>query len=365
MPVLEDYLMSQQPVDPVQYSDEARKKALWQGVLQAGLAMMADQGKVYRTKGEAKGSGMASLGKAGMAGLQGYNEALESDLKAQQARELMAMKRMAAGQKSSGEFKTATIKKPGPDGKPHYYSMNPQTGVYDMDQGPVMDETFKRPTTFQAAIVDGESVAIQPNPNTQQMEYWDTKLKNWKILDKPFTLTGQILNPTEASMLGVPYGTTKTEAAGQGMSAVPQAKREVLASFDTAVNILKDVETYSKKVNTFNAGIGGATRLAKGVSNWAGGKTQTAPDVTALMNKTGELSMLIRALGEKGALAEGDVARGLKLIPTEFDTSTVAKQKLNDLRDLFAKNKQTMLISFTTPIGGKSDKSKPDPLGLR
>lgn len=129
MPVLEDYLMqNQQPVQPIEYSDEARKQALWQGVLQAGLAMMADQGKVYRTKGEARGSGIASLGKAGQAGLKGYNEALGADLKNSQTQELMNIKRKTAAQQQvpkDFKFTGASVFR-GNDG--NWWRWNPKTG---------------------------------------------------------------------------------------------------------------------------------------------------------------------------------------------------------------------------------------------
>ena len=70
---------------------------------------------------------------------------------------------------------------------------------------------------------------------------------------------------------------------------------------------------------------------------------QSNPDLNAYEAfGQGTLAPLIRAIGEKGALAEGDIQRGINLIPktgNKFgelpDTSVVARQKMKQLRDWF------------------------------
>lgn len=54
----------------------------------------------------------------------------------------------------------------------------------------------------------------------------------------------------------------------------------------------------------------------------------------------GAISSLVRSLGEKGALSDGDVERALNLLPTIFplpDTGKVAQGKLNELERLIAR----------------------------
>ena len=71
---------------------------------------------------------------------------------------------------------------------------------------------------------------------------------------------------------------------------------------------------------------------------------QSNPDLNAYEAfGQGTLAPLIRAIGEKGALAEGDIQRGINLIPktgNKFgelpDTSVVARQKMKQLRDWFS-----------------------------
>lgn len=70
---------------------------------------------------------------------------------------------------------------------------------------------------------------------------------------------------------------------------------------------------------------------------------QSNPDLNAYEAfGAGTLAPLIRAIGEKGALAEGDIQRGINLIPktgNKFgelpDTSVVARQKMKQLRGWF------------------------------
>lgn len=70
---------------------------------------------------------------------------------------------------------------------------------------------------------------------------------------------------------------------------------------------------------------------------------QSNPDLNAYEAfGQGTLAPLIRAIGEKGALAEGDIQRGINLIPKTGnkigelpDTSVVARQKMKQLREWF------------------------------
>jgi hypothetical protein len=55
--------------------------------------------------------------------------------------------------------------------------------------------------------------------------------------------------------------------------------------------------------------------------------------------RRGTVSPLARALGESGALAEGDVARAIELIPSIGETQYEADLKLNSLRSLLNRAK--------------------------
>ena len=84
-------------------------------------------------------------------------------------------------------------------------------------------------------------------------------------------------------------------------------------------------------------------RTKSGVSFAIDRAQQSNPDLNAYEAfGQGTLAPLIRAIGEKGALAEGDIQRGINLIPKTGnklgdlpDTSVVARQKMKQLRAWF------------------------------
>ena len=77
---------------------------------------------------------------------------------------------------------------------------------------------------------------------------------------------------------------------------------------------------------------------------------QTNPDATLLKAQSAYLSRIIRSLGEKGALAEGDVQRAFGAIPQVSDTEEVAVAKLAQLREVLSKYKAS--------ASGRKDKGK-------
>lgn len=245
------------------------------------------------------------------------------------------------------------------------YAGDTNKALTEINQNPDVKKAFqsfitgerKESTMMQFGMLDGRSVPIRQSPNSQKVEYHDLSSGTWKPAPPSLQFVNQMLNPIESAVLGVPYGTTKGQAADMGVSAVAPQKRGELASFDISQNILDDMEKYSKKVNTFPAGPAGMGRLYNAAKNTAGATLQTNPSAKALDSKAGELSNIIRAMGEKGTLAEGDVQRGLKLIPTVGDTKEVAEQKIKDLRELFKRNKGALVSSLTSPIKVNKERS--------
>jgi hypothetical protein len=134
------------------------------------------------------------------------------------------------------------------------------------------------------------------------------------------------LSVEEANKLGVPYGTTREQA--NGMMVMTPQQREAITGFDTARTIIADIQKYSERVNTASAGLSG--RGSQAMKLW-GAWTQSDPDAALLMSKAGELASVARSLGEKGALANQDVARAAALIPSVLDTREVAAQKIQDM----------------------------------
>lgn len=114
-----------------------------------------------------------------------------------------------------------------------------------------------------------------------------------------------------------------------------------------ALEVLDQIEELSQKVNTAAPGPLGVNRFISGTLNYLGAITQSNTDAALLRSKIGALSSLIRTLGEKGQLAEGDVERALYLIPSVFDSASFAKRKISELRDLIlAKTKPEFYLPY-------------------
>lgn len=194
------------------------------------------------------------------------------------------------------------------------------------------------------------------------------KLRDTAMVQEPATIAAgkiaatiperkaELLTPNEANELGVPFGTTKGEAAGiMPMTAV---QRAALASYDSARVIIADIGKYSEKVNTASGGLKG--KAQQSMKLW-GAWTQSDPDAAMLQSKAGELANLARSMGEKGALADKDVARAAALVPNVMDSREVAQQKLSDMSQLIndgeANFRKSLGIDARAP--GKSNKAVP------
>lgn len=151
----------------------------------------------------------------------------------------------------------------------------------------------------------------------------------------------ELLSPTEANELGLPFGTTKGEA--KGTMAITPHQRESLAGYDTSRAIIADIRQYSEKVNKAGAGLKGRAEQAKKL--W-GAWTQSDPDAHMLQTKMGELASVARSLGEKGALANSDVARAAALIPSVMDTRDIAQQKIKDMESIINKGESNFRKSL-------------------
>ena len=161
------------------------------------------------------------------------------------------------------------------------------------------------------------------------------------------------LSREDAQALGVPFGTTPRQA--QGIVPLSATQQEAATQFDAAGAAIKDIRRYSSKVNTAT---GPADRTVQGIAAWIGKTLQTNDDAVLLESKKGYMSLLVRSLGEKGTLNEGDINRALGLMPTLWDTKSIAGKKLDDLEALFDEIKKRRAVP-------SSERQRADPLGLR
>ena len=224
---------------------------------------------------------------------------------------------------------------------------------------------YGQPTTFtQLLTLD----PIQANALRQQaMVDEPAIIAAGKLRETIPEKNAELLTPAEANELGMPFGTTKGQA--KGSMAITPHQREALAGYDTSRVIIADIKKYSEKVNTAQGGLLGT--IQQGGKLW-GAWTQSNPDAALLMSKAGELASVARSLGEKGALANQDVARAAALVPSVLDTGVVAQKKIQDMikiiEDGEANYRKSLGVGGREPVkpGQAAPKqaapTKPDPL---
>lgn len=252
--------------------------------------------------------------------------------------------------------------------------VDPSTGqsVFNAPPAPAKPPDFGDRTESAAALYGqqhyGKAMTFSELLATDPIEA--QKIRQQTMVDEPATIAGaktaaniqeqqkQLLTPTEANELGVPFGTTKGEAAGT--MPITAQQRASLAAYDTTRAIMADIEQYSKRVNTASGGLKG--KAEQGAKLW-GAWTQSDPDAAMLQSKAGELATVARSLGEKGALADKDVARAAALVPSILDTKEVAQQKLRDMRALIdageASFRKSLGIDARAPVTSKKAAKAP------
>lgn len=182
------------------------------------------------------------------------------------------------------------------------------------------------------------------------------QLSTEKAATKEKAIEEELLTVDEAVKLGVPYGTTRSAATG--ITPRTTRQREISAAFAPAKTLLDQIETLSKKVNLSE---GGVARFAQGAKAKIGSVLQTNPDAALFEAQKSKLSLLVRALGEKGTLALQDIERVITGLPTLSDSKEVAQRKIKELRAFIASIESETERTFQQ-IGPQKNN---DPLGIR
>ncbi len=170
-----------------------------------------------------------------------------------------------------------------------------------------------------------------------------------------------ILTPAEAGTLGVPYGTKRKE--GFGKSPMTVQARNTIQSMGAAEAVLAQIEQAAlgelgpdKKTRTGGAITANSPteRALQAPGQFIGTLSQSNPAAVRLKNLgEGLLATFSRSVGgERGATTEQDVERARKLIPSIYDTTTIATQKLQDMRTLIAEIKSRAQTGAPVMPGG-------------
>jgi len=146
-----------------------------------------------------------------------------------------------------------------------------------------------------------------------------------------------------------PPGTTLRQAREGGYIPVAVNKQNLQASAQGANAVLDRLNELSNRIFTAGPGVTDRLLLA-GQRGWEYA-SQSNPDVALFESlKRGTLAPIIRSMGEKGTLAEGDVKRAIDLLPKMFpvpDSREVALTKLSQIRNILSE------ATGAKPVGKK------------
>ena len=167
------------------------------------------------------------------------------------------------------------------------------------------------------------------------------------IYQAPKIKEDEILTPNEAATLGVPYGTTKLQAAQFGITPEkiidpttallkslqiqsaqqslagidPKKVAEAKATFASADSLLSQVESMARKVITVENPWDVPGQY---IGGQLGAITKFNPDASVFLDTTKAFSSLLtRAAGEKGMLTDVDVQRIINALPKLTDTKSI------------------------------------------
>jgi len=189
-----------------------------------------------------------------------------------------------------------------------------------------------------------------------------TSYREWELAGKPGTYadwakkggtTGQdlseVLSPYEAQALRVPYGTTKGQAMGMGITPLPSGLRSKQA--DQLLK-LQGVRDTADQISSLITEIGpeefGPKGRAAGLIRKGLSLIGLAPEITAYEAiRKASIGPLARAIsGEVGVLTDRDIARAAELLPNIGDSAEEVRRKLKNLYDTISNREEAAQSAF-------------------
>jgi len=151
-------------------------------------------------------------------------------------------------------------------------------------------------------------------------------------LDKPLSASDvqKLVDPKtgEKPALGI----TMRQAIAKGLLPLTAAQETQKISADSTNEVLDKTESLVKKAGLSKNAY---TRITNVPRLYGALYSQSDANVVQLVSYVnGTLAPIIRALGEKGTLAEGDVERAMALMPSLRDTEEIALQKIKNIREV-------------------------------
>lgn len=211
--------------------------------------------------------------------------------------------------------------------------------AYKMKMGQATEEAKIRQSGFNAMESRRESAGAA----TALLQ----RIKNQENLDADRDenrAMRNILTPAEAGQLGVKYGTTRTQAAGQGIVPASQAVRMKVQATQELKPILDSLSSQFESIDFAEDSLGATT---KSPYLFARSKLAGTPERTFAQTSK-NISKIVKSMGESGALSAGDVDRMAGAsIGGFYETKVSGRYKLNTLRDIAEEGNYNMKSGLT------------------
>jgi hypothetical protein len=148
---------------------------------------------------------------------------------------------------------------------------------------------------------------------------------------------------------------TPAELERAGFKRVSSETKKGIEALKSTENVLAEISALMAEV--FPATGGATERIGGGIGRGLGALLQTHPKAAQLDSLIkGTLAPIIRALGEKGTLANQDVERAIKLLPGLLDSADVAWGKINQIKKIFAKGKASLMEGSAPSLNLESER---------
>lgn len=210
--------------------------------------------------------------------------------------------------------------------------------AYKMKMSADVEQAKMRQSGFNAGA------SHQENP-AQAMSLMQ-RIKNQAAVDEDRDANRamrEMLTPAEAAQLGVPYGTTRTQAQGKGIIPASQATRLNIQKTQELKPILDSMQSQ------FDAlGIPEDSTKSTLYAPIAFAKSKMAGTKERVFSQTREnISKVVKSMGESGALSTGDVSRMQGAVPGFYETKSSGKFKIDTLRDIAEEGNFNMKSGLT------------------
>lgn len=179
----------------------------------------------------------------------------------------------------------------------------------------------------------GGMPGIQTRPGAENMPILAGEMDNWVKIDPQ---KGTIVRPDFSKHI------TRKQLTDQGFKFAAKDAQDAIAAFSGVENTLSVLEGMMEEI--FPKDEGPIERIPGAISRKGGSVTQINPKAAEYEKfLSGTLAPMIRALGEKGALANEDVTRALNMFPKLTDSGKVAWSAINNVRSLIVGQKKSRL----------------------